>query len=128
MNKWFKSKIIPGKKIGSSLGYPTLNLDNPAILNNQQRGVYACRVKIDSKTFGGALFFGPKIALGEKEDTLEIFVFDFHRQIYGRTVTFELLDFIRSPLNFADKEKLREQIEKDCKKIQQILLSFPKHP
>lgn len=127
-NDWFRSKIITGKKIGSTLGYPTLNLDNPAILKSHQRGVYACRVKIGNKTFGGALFFGPKLALGEKEDTLEIFVFDFHRQIYGQTVSFKLLDFIRPPLDFSDKEGLKKQIMEDCGKIQRILQSFPKQP
>jgi len=110
------------KKIKS----PTLNFDNPNILLGQKQGVYACFLKINKKTYQGVLYYGPRLILKEKENILEIFVFDFNKEIYGETVFFRLAGFVREPKNFSEFNSFRKQLKQDCYKAIKILESTTK--
>ena len=83
---WLKAKVIEGKKLGRTLGYPTLNLDQPYLLTGKKEGVYACKMKIGGKLYHGALYYGPRLILKEKNNILEIFVFDFTKNNFNEIV------------------------------------------
>lgn len=119
--KWFTDRVIHGSNMGTTLGFPTLNLAHPDILSGQKEGVYAARVKIKEKVYQGALFYGPRVMLGETNQVLEIFVFDFAGNIYDTSVSFQLGPFIRGVHHFPDFESLKVQIEKDCQKVKELL-------
>jgi len=70
------------------------------------------------------LFFGPRLTLGQKDNVLEIFVFNFNREIYGETVFFRLLKYIRSVQTFPDTNSLRRQLLSDYKTTKKILKNF----
>lgn len=125
-NKWHKAKVIKGQNLGSKLGFPTVNLDNPDTLKGQEKGVYATEVKIGNSIFSGALFYGPRLVLGEKENILEIFILDFNKKIYGETVSFRLIKFIRLPENFPNPLALKKRLEKDVQEIRLALSHFSK--
>ena len=121
MTKWYQAIIIKGINLGKSLGFPTLNLDNPRLLSGYKEGVYAAKVIIDRKEYTGVLYYGPRLILGEKENILEIFVFDFHKEVYGRRISFKVWDFIRQAQNFPDFFSFQKQLRKDCQKAKEIL-------
>lgn len=110
---WYESKILTGNKQGRTIGFPTLNLDPLAIPPILKEGVYATLVKHNGSVYKGALFFGPRLMLNETKQALEIYVFDFSKEIYGETVSFQIKDYIREVRNFASLDELKEQIKKD---------------
>ncbi|QQG40638.1 MAG: riboflavin kinase [Candidatus Levyibacteriota bacterium] len=120
-NAWRQSRVYHGKKQGRLLGFPTLNLDPLVLPKDQKEGVYAAIVKLKGKTYKAALFFGPRIVVGETYNTLELYVFDFSDEIYDKKIEFQILDFIRGVMDFSSFEELKKQIKKDVEKIQSLI-------
>jgi riboflavin kinase/FMN adenylyltransferase len=112
--KWYQSRVTHGKKLGRTIGYPTINLDNPELLEEEKEGVYGALVNIDGKIYQGALYYGPRKVLKETTNVIEIFVFDFSKELYDQKVTFSLHAFIRGVMDFADFSLLKKQLESDC--------------
>ena len=112
-NFLYSSKVIKGIGLAKTLGYPTVNLENPQILKKRKKGVYLCRAKFNKNYYFGLLYFGPRLIFEEIKDILEIFIFDFNKEIYGKKIMFRLLKYIRGILDFEDTEKLKEQIAID---------------
>ncbi len=125
-NIWLSGKVIRGRGLAKKFKSPTLNFNNPDILLGQREGVYACFLKINKKIYQGVLYYGPRLILKEKENILEIFVFDFNKEIYGETVFFQLAGFIRKPKNFSDFVSFQKQLKQDCHKAIKILESTTK--
>lgn len=126
MDKWYKGLVISGNKFGAILGFPTLNIADPKILQKEKLGVYAVFVKIGDKIYRGVLFYGSRLILGETKIILEIFVFNFKRQIYNQSVSFKLIEYLRPPRNFPDIKSFQKQLINDCLKAKKILARFPK--
>ncbi|MBI3261480.1 riboflavin kinase [Candidatus Berkelbacteria bacterium] len=107
--KWWRARVIRGKGLGKQLGYPTANLELP---NNWQLdyGIYATDVRVADAGFGGVLYWGTKGGTG---DSLEIFIFDFSGDLYGKTITFEIGRFIRADRAIASEIELKAQIAAD---------------
>jgi len=125
-NIWLSGKIIKGRGLAKKFKSPTLNFSNPNILLEQKEGVYVCFLKINKKRYQGILYYGPRLILNEKENILEIFVFDFDKEIYGETVFFQLADFIRKPKNFSNFNSFKKQLKLDKQKAIKILESTTK--
>lgn len=113
-----------GKKLGRTLGYPTINLDTPERIL-PKFGVYASTVKIVSdedpavtETRKGITNIGirPSIEDGDKP-TIETFLYDFDKDIYGRSVILTLDGFIRPERKFANLDELVAQIKKDIESL-----------
>lgn len=118
----FSAKVIQGKQIGRKLGFPTINLDKPTILQGQKEGVYACLVKIEDEIHKGILYYGPRLILKEKENILEIYLFDFDKDICDQTISFQLKNYIREVKDFPDFEEFKKQLILDCSRTREILL------
>lgn len=122
-NIWLSGKVVRGRGLAKKIKSPTLNFNNPDALLGQRKGVYACFLKINKKRYQGVLYYGPRLILKEKEDILEILVFDFNKEIYGETVFFKLAGFVRKPKNFLDFNSFRKQLKKDRYRAMKILES-----
>lgn len=121
-DKWYKGKVIEGDKLGRELGFPTLNIDKPSIFRANKKGVYLVQLKIKSKRYSGLLFFGPRLILKQNNPVLEIFVLDFDQNIYGETVTFQPIKYLREVMDFPDEKLFRNQLSKDVRKAKEIIL------
>lgn len=119
---WYSAKVIAGKQIGKTLGFPTINLNKPDLLTVKTEGVYACLVDIQGKIYKGILYYGPRLILKEKENILEIYLFDFDKDIYGQTISFQLKNYIRPVKDFPDFEEFKKQLILDCSRAREILL------
>lgn len=117
---WYKAKVLPGLKNGRTIGFPTVNLDPHIIVDAFKEGIYASQVKYGEKTYLGALYLGPRLVKGEKNTILEIHILDFHKEIYGKEIEFEVGKFIREIQAFNTMEELKSQIEKDIAEIHLI--------
>ncbi len=114
-------KVIEGEQLGRALGFPTANLfieDKNKLIPAD--GVYAVQVKIDNSLHFGMLNIGWRPTVSEeKTKTIEVHIFDFNQELYGKEITLILKHRIRSEQKFSSKEELTHQLFKDqeeCKK------------
>ncbi len=115
-------KVVEGNKIGRSIGYPTANIeveDKYKLIAKE--GVYACKVEIDEKLFKGMGNIGTRPTVARHDFTTEVHVFDFDKDIYGKTITIYFIDRIRDERKFENMDKLKEQLGKDKLTVKKIL-------
>ncbi|MEI1422522.1 riboflavin kinase [Bacillus cabrialesii] len=115
--------VVKGKQLGRKLGFPTANVD--AKMNGLQDGVYGVLVLVDHQFYLGVMNIGVKPTVGSHlQKTLEIYLFDFHRDIYGKKVECSILFKLREERRFDSLESLKKQIKKDiscaAKRFEQI--------
>lgn len=117
--------VVEGFKIGRELGFPTANLrlsDSDKILPPD--GVYVVRLLIDMRhpVYGGMLYIGERPTFDNgKKRSIEVNIFDFNGDIYGKQVSVEFLRKIRDDIRFEDKDALKRQIENDKRESMKIL-------
>lgn len=117
-----KGKVIRGLRIGSTLGYPTANLKvedpNKLIIPD---GIYAVRIGIDDRKLKGMLYIGDRPTLEQDSGTsIEINIFDYNEDLYGETISLEILAYIRDDEKFDDLEKLKASIRSDERVIRRL--------
>ncbi len=106
-------RVVPGAGRGRTIGVPTMNLAPPDVRKLlPPDGVYACRAEIDGQ-YGGMMNQGPRPTFREAERTLEIHLFDFEGDVYGRTVWVEWVQRLRDVQAFPSREALVAQLERD---------------
>ena len=114
-------KVIHGDKIGTKLGFPTLNI-NIKNLNLPFEGVFAVKIRWNNLIFFGAASLGNRPTIDEKlKLALEVFVFDFNKNIYSEFVEVFFLEKIRNQEKFNNLENMIFQMKKDIKKIKNFL-------
>ncbi len=118
MNKiriiWYSGRVVQGKKIGRTIGFPTINLDIPQLMTTKKLGVYAAWVRWDNKVYKGILYFGPRLVLGEEKNILEVYILDYKKRVSPSIVSFSLVGFIREPFPFSSLLKMKKQLVLDC--------------
>ena len=89
-------KVVDGKRNGRLIGFPTANIDLDGIpLLVPPDGVYAVKVSVDGATFGGMLNIGTPTVDHATQRTIEVNIFNFDNEIYGKTVNLEFVDRVR---------------------------------
>ena len=111
-------RVVPGRKLGRELGFPTANLETDGF-QLPPDGVYAVLVRIGEKTFAGVANLGvrPTVSRGDKR-MLEVHLFDFDGDLYGLEIEVEFLRFVREEKKFGSMEELRAQIGRDVAAVQ----------
>lgn len=120
-----EGRVRRGAARGRTLGFPTANL----ALGPYQRpklGVYAVRVGLE--TPGGMVWLPGVANLGRRptfgdrlDEVLEVFLFDFEGDLYGRRLRVRLIDYVRPERRFDGPASLKAQIAADSAKARAIL-------
>ncbi|HEX7046697.1 MAG TPA: bifunctional riboflavin kinase/FAD synthetase [Gammaproteobacteria bacterium] len=104
--------VVQGDRIGRQLGFPTANLERSGKL--PLGGIFLVRVYgLDDEPRYGMASAGTRPTVNGKHDLVEVYLFDFDRDIYGEHIEIEFLDKLREEERFPDLESLREQIRLD---------------
>lgn len=122
----FTSKVIHGKKHGSSIGYPTANLEVTDEIRQclDKEGVYAVKVLVCGQGYKGALFWGKRTLFNEPDTICEVLLSDFFEgDLYGQMIEVEVVDFVRQSQVIKDNEQLKKLIEEDIERVESILQS-----
>ncbi len=120
---FIEGTVVHGQKVGRELGFPTANIDveNPYKLI-PQNGIYAVKVQSGEKVYKGMLNIGlrPTIEFSEKL-TIEVHLFDFNEDLYGKRLHISFVKRIRSEKKFENKEALIAEMRKDKVRAEHLL-------
>ncbi len=107
-------EVVKGDQIGAGLGFPTANLKiaEPFKLI-PKHGIYAVLAKVDDVMHKGMLYIGTRPVVGGKKLSVEVNLFNFDRNIYGKQLSVYLKAWIRGDMNFENLEQLKEKMKED---------------
>ncbi|MDQ1158305.1 riboflavin kinase/FMN adenylyltransferase [Sphingomonas sp. SORGH_AS 950] len=110
-----------GDKLGRTIGYPTANLDMGHYLRPAY-GIYAVRGTLDDgRVLDGAANLGIRPSFDPPKELLEPHFFDFAGDLYGRTLSVALIDYLRPEAKFDTLDALIAQMDGDCARARDIL-------
>ena len=119
-----EGRVIAGESRGHGIGFPTANLTLGSYLR-PVNGVYAVRASLESGTdvpwLDGVANIGVRPTFGGENVVLEVYVFDFDDDLYGRRLRVRLIDFLRPEKKFDGIDDLKAQIALDVSKAKEIL-------
>ena len=122
---WFiNGEVIHGEKRGRDLGFPTANirLDKNCSLKH---GIYAVRVGLGEARFDGVASFGRRPTFDNGAPLLEVFLFDFKGDLYGRHLDVAFIAFLRDELKFNNIDALVRQMNDDSRLARETLAASP---
>lgn len=106
-------KVVPGKHIGHTLGFPTANLRIPPEKLLPDFGVYLCRLSDGEKRYHGVVNIGNQPTLPSGHVTVEAHVLDDNPELYGKYVRLRLIRRMRAEKRFENIEALTDQLARD---------------
>ena len=117
--------VVPGKKVGRTIGYPTANLARSSKTCVPANGIYAGRCKTKFGWFAAAISVGSNPTVGGIKRTVEAYLLDYPGEsLYSDPIEIEFLERIRGEEKFDSVEKLVEKIDDDVSKIRMISNDF----
>lgn len=113
--------IIHGNKLGRELGIPTANIavNGPTAL---PYGIYAVRARLDEQELTGVASWGTRPHFDDGKPLLEVHLFDFKGDIYGRLMTVDFVSFLRDEARFDSITAFLDQIRDDIAQARHILM------
>lgn len=117
------NQVIDGDKRGRAIGYPTANLRPPDRKVVPATGIYACFALLEGSRHDAAVSVGVRPTFGGGELLVEVFILDFDRDIYGKDLTVEFVEYTRPELKFEGVEELVARMEQDVAEVRAILAS-----
>jgi len=109
-----EGRVIEGNKLGRKLGFPTANLDVEAehkLIPSD--GVYAVEVEFEDKILKGMLNIGFRPTIEDAGRSIEVNIFDFDHDIYGKVLKIHFSQLIRREEKFENLPELKLQLKKD---------------
>lgn len=117
-------EVVHGKKRGRALGYPTANLDVPAYKLIPKNGVYAGWAYLNGERHMAAINIGYSPTFGNDDVTVEAYLLDFDREIYGETLTLTFEKYLRPEMKFDGLDALIEQMGADVQAGREYLMAL----
>lgn len=115
-------EVEHGKALGRTVGMPTANLSSETDKIKPLDGVYATVVHVDDEVYKSMTNIGKRPSVDDFDYvTIEAFILDFARDIYGKTLVLEVHQFVRGVQKFANLEEVQKQVQKDIQKVREVL-------
>lgn len=116
-------RVIRGASVGRILGFPTANID-PQHEVIPASGIYAVKVFLGHKRFKGVCYIGARPTFNssrsKNKKSIEVFIFNFNKNIYGKKIEVWFIKKIREDKKFASIAELARQIKNDVKISKQL--------
>ena len=117
--------VVKGDQRGRTIGFPTANVALGETLHPAY-GIYATYVKIvedgpDASWLPAATNIGIRPMFELQVGQIESYIFDFDRDIYGKTLRIKPVKRLRGEAKFESLEALIKQIKADCAEARKIL-------
>ena len=123
---FIKGLVVSGEKLGRTMGFPTANIK---VIEKEKlipkRGVYAVKIKLDSREYEGMLNIGIRPTVSSNFETkIEVHIFNFSGDLYNKTLKIKFINFIRDEIKFADKNHLKAQLISDKETALSLLSKY----
>lgn len=111
----FLLPVIHGRRLGRTIGFPTINQRFPDYQAVPAYGVYACLCRVDGKTYRGISNIGvrPTVSVHEDAPLCETHIFSFSDDLYDKEARIYLCKRIRPEKRFSSLSELKAQVEED---------------
>lgn len=113
-------RVLRGRRLGHELGYPTVNLrppDPPALT-----GIFAVRVSGNGlDRHPGVASLGIRPTVAGTDWLLEVHLFDYDGNLYGRHLSVEFIEYLRPEEKFATIELMKLQMKRDADQARSVL-------
>jgi riboflavin kinase/FMN adenylyltransferase len=109
-------RVVEGQRLGRTIGFPTANIESSDINKLiPGYGVYAVEIKFNGLSYKGMLNIGTRPTFNQNADrrSIEVNIFDFDGELYGKEVTIAFRAKIRDERKFPGKDALVEQLYRD---------------
>ena len=133
LGHWWEAegRVEPGDQRGRTIGFPTANVRLGDFVE-PATGVYAVRAGVDegaaTQWIDGVANFGRRPTVDGKRLLLEVHLFDFTGDLYGKHLRVQLLSFLRPERKFESFAALKEQIARDSDAARGIVAVTPPVP
>ena len=114
-------KVIHGKKIGRTIGYPTANIEVDSLKILPKKGAYIVDVFVKNQHLKGMLSIGTNPTVDGKNLTVEVYILDFNEAIYGEEISVNFREFLHEEIKFESLEKLIERLDEDKRLTEDFL-------
>ncbi|MFW0736570.1 bifunctional riboflavin kinase/FAD synthetase [Flavobacterium sp. T12S277] len=122
---FLSGEVVQGKQLGRTIGFPTANLhideDYKLI---PKAGVYVVKALIDQEEVSGMMNIGFNPTVNGQKQTIEVHLFDFDADLYGKKIQVSLLQYLREEQKFGSVDLLKEQLNQDKKEALAFLSSL----
>ena len=114
-------EVIKANGVGRTIKYPTANIEIKETYKLiPPKGVYLVKIYLGENEFSGMMNIGNRPTINGLNETIEIHIFDFDKDIYGKNLKVCFLQKIRKEKKFDSLTSLKNQLKKDeenCKRI-----------
>jgi len=126
--------VIKGAYLASKLGFPTANI-NPHHEVLPPSGVYAVKVNFNKRKLNGICYIGTRPTFRKQlkgryknEKRVEVHIFNFKENIYGKDIEIEFIKVLRREMVFSSLRSLVSQVKKDIISAKKVLFLHPHAP
>ena len=119
---FIRGRVHTGNKLGRRMDVPTANITPAPDKELPPFGVYAVMVQVEDSWYEGVANLGVKPTIpGENPVGLEVWLFEYQGDLYEKTITAYLMDFLRPEQKFDSLSELKAQIQRDTAQAEEIL-------
>ena len=120
-NFFLSGEVVKGHSRGKKLGFPTANLkiDEDKII--PKNGVYLVKSKIDHQDIYGMMNIGYNPTFNNKSKKIETHFFNLNKNLYGKIIKIELLEYIREEKRFETVDDLIQRLKLDREKCLKLI-------
>jgi riboflavin kinase/FMN adenylyltransferase len=112
--------VVHGDSRGHTLGFPTANIQTANELL-PPFGVYAVRTLVGGRPIDGVASLGVRPTFGSGPMSVEVFLFDYEGDLYGKHLEVSFVRRIRGEEKFVDADALVRQVQQDVARAREIL-------
>lgn len=123
----FTATVAHGKRLGTTLGFPTVNLRFAPGVLIPAYGVYATRVVLENgESYAAVTNVGVRPSVDDGDTvTVEGFLLDFHGDLYGQALRMEFYDFVRPERRFDSLDELKDEVMRNAQQVHDFFLAHP---
>ncbi len=120
--KSIRGKVQHGDARGKLLGVRTANIN---IHQPLREGVYVACATVERQCYDAIAFIGPAPTFNRKKRWLEVHLFNCNKQLYGKWMNVQLLNFLRTNKKFSSVTQLKSAMKKDIAQTKKYLKTHP---
>ena len=112
-------KVVEGRKVGRTIGFPTANIVYPADKYSIPLGVYETKAEVDGAVYRAITNFGTQPTFLQGQVCVETYLDGFCGDLYGREITVSFVRKIRDVKKFDSVDGLQRQLQSDLRSVRE---------